>query len=79
VTRNVLGETRFIHTEASKAFRRKRVILHRARRRRGVNVFSVLVTAKQLERLQEHGYEFDPADKGEAAEAIETFIGDFLP
>lgn len=42
------GETHFIHTEASKALRRKRVSLHRARRRRDVHFLSVLVTAEAV-------------------------------
>jgi len=42
------GETRFIDTEASKALRRKRVSLHRARRRRDVHCLRVLVTAEAV-------------------------------
>jgi hypothetical protein len=46
------GETRFIHTEASKALPRKRVSLHRARRRRDVYCLSVLVTAEAVGRAR---------------------------
>jgi K+-transporting ATPase c subunit len=53
---------------------------YRARQRRGVRCATIRLTEGEIRRLRANGYELEdnPSHK-DLAEAVETFIADFLP
>jgi hypothetical protein len=56
----------------------RRTRLCRLRKRRGELLVTISVTRSQVQRLKAQGYEFDAAVRPELAQALETFIMDFL-
>jgi hypothetical protein len=74
------NETRFMPASETRFTSTPRVRAFRKRERRGLRRLAVLLTSAQIDALEEKGY-LDPDQRGERAdeaEAVETFLTDFL-